>query len=303
MTRFVGLGAWFGVMGGCTGGTELPPVPTASTGDTATEVPVVDRFTSGERLVIAHRGGRGIGPDHTVETFQAGLDLGADVLELDVHTSSDGEVVVIHDDTIDRTTEGTGRVNDFTLAELQAFDAGYTWTSDGGATYPFRGQGQVIPTMDQVLEAFPDGWYVIEIKQADPPMVEPFLDLIDQYGIAERTIVASFSDEVIQQVRASGKVRTSFGEGEATAFKLIDRSLLPTYEPPAEVLQLPPFAFGDFAVIDEQLIEDANRFGLPVHAWTINERDEMDRLLGLGVVGLITDWPDRAREAIDALPQ
>ncbi|MEN0063032.1 MAG: glycerophosphodiester phosphodiesterase [Myxococcota bacterium] len=272
--------------------------------DSAALAPVVDRFTNGERLVIAHRGGRGIGPDHTIETFQAGLDLGTDVLELDVHTSSDGEVVVIHDDTVDRTTEGTGRVNDFTLAELQALDAGYTWSPDGGTSFPFRGKGQRIPTMAEVFEAFPDHWYVIEIKQADPPMVDPFLKILQTFGLEQRTIVASFSDEVIQAVRASETgVRTSFGEGEATEFALIDLSALATYDPPAEVLQLPPTALGGFEVINETLIDNARRFELPVHAFTINEREEMDRLLALGVDGLITDWPDRARAAIDALSE
>jgi len=262
----------------------------------------VDRFTSGERLVIAHRGGRGIGPDHTLETFQAGLELGADVLELDVHTTSDGEIVVIHDDTVDRTTEGTGRVNDLTLAEIQALDAGYTWSDDGGATFPFRGQGQRVPTMREVLEAFPDEWYVIEIKQADPPMVDPFLELLAEFELEERTIVASFSDEVIGEVRAAGNgVRTSYGELEATQFTLIDLSTLDSYEPPAEVLQVPPTALGGFEVITPELIERAARFGVPVHAWTINEREEMDELLALGVDGLITDWPDRARAAVDGL--
>lgn len=269
--------------------------------DAPTQPPPVDRFTSGEQLVIAHRGGRGIGPDHTIETFQAGLDLGADVLELDVVTTADGEVVVIHDLTVDRTTDGTGPVQDYTLAELQTLDAGYTWSPDGGTSFPFRGQGQVIPTMRAVLEAFPDEWYVIEIKQADPPMVEPFLDLIEEFGIADRTIAASFSDEVIQQVRESDLgVRTSFGELEATSFALIDLATLDTYEPPADVLQLPPEALGGFDVITPELVERAHDFGLPVHAWTINEREEMDRLLEMGVDGLITDWPDRARAAVDA---
>ncbi len=288
------IGAIVALLAGCTeegGPIEGPEEPE----------PMVDRFTSGERLVIAHRGGRGIGPDHTIETFQAGLDLGADVLELDVASTADGEIVVIHDLTVDRTTEGTGRVIDFTLAELQQLDAGYTWSPDGGQTFPFRGQGQVVPTMREVFETFPDEWYVIEIKQADPPMVQPFLEIIEEFGLQDRTIVASFSDEVIQEVRTSDLgVRTSFGEGEATNFVLIDLATLDTYEPPAELLQLPPSSSG-IPVLTDVVVERAERFGLPIHAWTINEREQMDELLELGVVGLITDWPDRARAAIDAL--
>ena len=278
--------------------------PSSTTTPPSLPTTPLDLFYQDTPLVIAHQGGKGLGPEHTLHTSRLGVAAGTDVLELDVHTTADGHVVVIHDDTVDDTTNGTGRVLDFTLAELQALDAGYHWSPDGGVTFPERGQGHVIPTMVEVFEAFPDAWYVIEIKQAEPPMVTPFLSLLEAHGLAERTVVASFHDEVIQRVRTEAPhVLTSFGEDEATEFKFLNHADRATYEPPADVLQLPPTAFdGSVVVIDETLIANARFFGLPVHAWTINERSEMDALLALGVNGLITDWPDRARAAVDALP-
>ena len=295
---------WLVLALGCTDATD--GTDGTDTTDTATsDTSSINRFYGEAPLVIAHRGGRGLGPDHTLHTYGVGANAGADVLELDLHTTSDGEIVVIHDDTVDRTTDGTGAVHDFTLAELQALDAGHTWSPDGGATFPERGQGHVIPTLAEVFEVFPDAWYVIEIKQAEPPMVAPFLEALHAWELEERVVVASFSDAVIQEVRAQApEVLTSFGEEEAGTFRFLNRRQLPTYEPPAEVLQLPPTYFGGgLDLINEELLENADRFGIPVHAWTINEREEMDRLLELGVNGLITDWPDRARAAVDALRQ
>jgi len=258
---------------------------------------------SDEPLVIAHRGGPALGPEHTVETYRAGLDAGADVLEVDVHLTSDGEVVVLHDDTVDRTTDGTGAVSELTLAEIQALDAGHEWSPDGGETFPFRGQGIRIPTLGEVFEAFPDAFYVIEIKQAEPPMIDPFLDVLDAYEMRDRSVVASFSAEVMADFRrAARRVLTSFGEDEVIVLFFLADDAEAGYRPPAELLQLPPRQ-GNLEVLTPELIARADRFGLPIHAWTINDRAEMDRLLALGIAGLITDRPAEARAAVDALPQ
>ena len=306
--------SWLALLMGCneTGDTENPadetappegqpvePAPKPGPGKTA------NLFFQPIPLVIAHAGGSRLGPDHTLGTYQLGLDAGTDVLELDVHTTSDDEVVVIHDATIDRTTDGSGAVQGFTLAEIQAFDAAYDWSPDGGATYPERGKGHVIPAMKEVFAAFPNEWYVIEIKQANPPMVDTFIEVLDEYDMRDRVIVASFNDQVIAEVREKApNVLTSFGEQEATVFRFLTPSDIDTYEPPAQVLQLPTSALGGtIEVISDGLLANAEHFGIPVHAWTINDRDEMDTLLSRGVNGLITDWPDRARAAVDALPE
>ncbi|HJK97572.1 MAG TPA: glycerophosphodiester phosphodiesterase [Polyangiaceae bacterium LLY-WYZ-14_1] len=257
-------------------------------------------FFREEPLVIAHRGGPSLGPEHTIETFQAGAEAGADVLELDVHLTRDGEIVVLHDDTVDRTTDGTGLVKEMTLAEVRALDAGYAWSPDGGETFPFRGQGVRIPTMGEVFEAFPDAWYVIEIKQADPPMVDPFLAELDRYRMRARSVVASFRQEVLLAFRERAPdVLTSFSEEEVLTLFFLPMMDEPGYLPPAELLQLPPTSAG-IEVFTPRFLERTDRLGLPIHAWTINDRQQMDELLGKGIRGLITDYPDRARAAVDA---
>ena len=257
-------------------------------------------FQSPAPLVIAHRGGLRLAPEHTMLAYRTGLEAGADVLELDVARTADGAIVCIHDLTVDRTTQGTGDIRELTLAEVQALDAGYRWSPDGGATFPERGQGHVIPTMRAVFEAFPDASYVIELKQEEPPMVDDFVAELDAFGFRDRIIAAAFANATLQALRvAAPDVPTSFSEDEVRDFILGGPVPGDGYTPPAAYLQLPPRA-GDIQVIVPSTMLRADAFGLPVHAFTINERAEMDRLLALGVRGLITDRPDVARAAVDA---
>src|SRR5215203_3240073 len=129
---------------------------------------------------IAHRGGAEIAPENTLEGFREGLRVGAGVLELDVHTTADGHVVVIHDAVIDRTTDGTGAVWEMTLAELKRLDAGYRFTRDRGATYPFRGEGVGIPTLEEVYDEFGDVPINIEIKGERPGIEEAVWQVIEE---------------------------------------------------------------------------------------------------------------------------
>lgn len=257
-------------------------------------------------LVIAHGGGQGLGPDHTLPTYRASLDAGADVLELDVHRSADGDLIVMHDDTVDRMTDGSGLIREMTTAEIQALDAGYRWTDDDGATYPFRGQGYTVPTVAEVFEAFPNAYYNIEIKQAVPRITDDVVALLDRFDLRERALVASFSDPTIQAFReAAPDVETSlaFEEGVQFGLPLLRGDTLPSfYEPPGRFLQTSWYvdvAGTEYEVLQEDLIAEAATHGIIVHAWTINDADEMDTLLARGVRGLITDFPGRARAAVD----
>ena len=134
---------------------------------------------------MAHRGGRQLWPENTLTAFRGAAAMGVDVLEMDVHSSSDGVLVVLHDDTIDRTTDGMGLVHDYPLTALQALDAGYQWTADEGATYPFRGQGIAIPTLAEVLEAFPDAFLNVEIGNA-PGSLTLYINISNWLGSARR---------------------------------------------------------------------------------------------------------------------
>jgi glycerophosphoryl diester phosphodiesterase len=137
-----------------TGDTETNGATETETGDT--DDPPGNPFLSDQLLNIAHRGGGRLRPEATLPAFENALSVGADVLEFDLHASSDGVVVVIHDETVDRTTDGTGAVQAMTFAELRMLDAGYEFTPDGGQTFPYRGMGIQIPTLVEVLAGFPD---------------------------------------------------------------------------------------------------------------------------------------------------
>src|SRR5690554_1995342 len=125
---------------------------------------------SDQVLNIAHRGGGLLRPETTLPAFEHALAVGADVLEFDLHASADGVIVAMHDDTVDRTTEGSGAIKDRSFAELRMLDAGYRFTTDDGQTYPYRGAGIQIPTLEEILLGFPDRYYLMEIKQSEPPI-------------------------------------------------------------------------------------------------------------------------------------
>ncbi|MCC6214268.1 MAG: glycerophosphodiester phosphodiesterase [Polyangiaceae bacterium] len=251
----------------------------------------------GERLLIAHRGGARLRPEATLPAYEHAAALGADVLEVDVHTTSDGEVVCLHDDTVDRTTDGTGAVHDLTLAGLRALDAGYRFTPDGGATYPWRGQGVTVPTLDEVLGAHPAAWFTIEIKQTRPDVVGALLAVLDARGAAGRVVVVSVSDDVVHAVRAQRPdVLTAMGAGEMITFHALGEETEADYVPPTRLVQPP------HATITEELVARANRLGMRLHPWTVNDRDDMERLLALGAHGLMTDDPALLAEVIAGLP-
>jgi glycerophosphoryl diester phosphodiesterase len=250
-------------------------------------------------LVIAHQGGEGLRPSNTMEAFEYASGIGADVLEMDVHSTRDGVLVVIHDDTVDRTTDGSGRVQDFTFDELQALDAGYYWTADNGVTYPYRGQGITIPSLEEVLRNYPEFRMNIEIKQETPSIRQPLCDLLRQNRLEKRVLVASFNQRAMNDFRkVCPEVATSAVQNEVILFFAFKTLLLaPTYSPTAYAVQVPEYRF-NIHVLTEGFVKTAHSRGLQVHAWTINEVDDMKRLLDLGVDGIITDYPDRMLELL-----
>ncbi|MGB5811857.1 MAG: glycerophosphodiester phosphodiesterase [Polyangiales bacterium] len=254
-------------------------------------------------LNIAHRGGRRIRPEHTLVAYEQALAEGADVLELDLHATSDNVIVVMHDDTVDRTTDGSGAIKEMTFAELRMYDAGYNFTTDDGATYPFRGMGLLVPTLEEVLEAFPDVPYVIEIKQADPSIVDGFVEITRSFEVVDQINGASFNDDVLQELRAAApEMETSFSEDEVAAFffeSLKPEGIDPSYVAPAEFLQVPPTR-GALEVVHEGFVPAAHSLGLKVHVWTINDEEEMRTLIeDFGVDGVMTDDPPTLTRVIE----
>ncbi len=252
--------------------------------------------------VFGHRGAGGIAPENTLASFSLATVLGARYLELDVHGSRDGEIVVLHDATLDRTTDGHGPVRDETFAQLSRLDAGHSFTYDG-RQFPYRGQGLRIPRLETVLEAFPGACFNIEIKQAEPAIIAEVLAVLERTRTSHRTLLAAEHDAIMQEIRAaaSGRVVTSYSTGEVVEFiRRVTADDWSGYEPPGQALQIPP-AFGDIELVTEASVVAAHRCGVEIHVWTINDRAEMHRLLALGVDGLMSDLPGLAVEAVASL--
>jgi glycerophosphoryl diester phosphodiesterase len=263
------------------------------TGERATERAVFTREKS-PFLVFAHRGGGGIFPENTLGAFEYSAKMGADVLELDVHATSDGTLVVMHDGSVDRTTNGKGRISQMTLAELKKLDAGYLFTTDNGVTYPFRGQGITIPTLQEIFDALPTMTFNIEPKQSEPSITAPLCEMIRAHKMTEKVIVGSFRQTAIDEFRqACPEVATSATPAEVMEFLTLSKTgLSEAYNPPMQALQVPE-KVNRLSVVTKDFVENAHRKNLKIHVWTINETADMERLLSLGVDGIMTDYPDR----------
>ncbi len=251
-------------------------------------------------LVIAHQGGNQIGPDETLPTYQQAVDLGIDILEGDLHITSNGVLVLIHDETVDRTTNGSGIVEKMTLAELKELDAAYWWSPDNDETYPHRGQGITIPTLAELFETFPAYPVNLEIKKTEHSMAQPLCDLLRKYEMQEKTLIASFHDERMAEFReVCPEVATSGSRGEVTKFVILNYAFLgELYSPTANALQAPERDSG-ILIVRPAFISGANRRNMQVHVWTPNTREELQHFIDLGVDGIITDRPDLLMELLE----
>ena len=248
-------------------------------------------------LVLAHRGWSGRFPENTMPAFEKAAALGVDGLEMDIRSTADGVPVVIHDERVDRTTNGAGPVNDFTLAELKRLDAGFWWSPDRGRSFPFRGRGISVPTLAEVFTAFPRLWLNIDIKQKKPSLVEAFTGMIRQFHLEDHVCVGSFDTPTIHAFRrACPEAATAASVREVLRFLVLQKLFLaPLFRGKARVLQIPEYYRGR-RILDRRLVRSAHGMGLAVHVWTVNEKADMERLLGMGVDGLVTDHPDRVIE-------
>lgn len=244
--------------------------------------------------LFAHRGSSGTAPENTMEAFAEALEAGADRLELDVHVSADGHVVVFHDDDLDRTTDGSGPLRSRTLRELKALDAGFRFRAEDGSP-AFRGRGVRIPLLDEVLEAFPTTPLNVEVKADEGRGVEAFFAALDRHGARERVLAAAFEAPILHRIRqvAPDALTSLSAEEVAVFFAALHSGGLDDYRAPGAALQVPPDHEG-MPLVTREFVDAAHRAGMEVHVWTINEEPEMERLLALGVDGLMTDFPARA---------
>lgn len=250
------------------------------------------------RPVIGHRGNRAHAPENTLESFAQAVAAGADAIELDVWLSSDGVPVVIHDPDVRRTTDGSGEIARMTFAELRARDAGAQFTTDGGKTYPYRGQGHRIPSLDEVLEAFPATPTLIEIKTADAAAA--VRRAIEAHHAEGRTVVDSMDGAAL---RVFSDSTIPVGASRGDVMRVMAEVLLG--------LPLTPFAFKALCVPPSYrgLRLPLRRFArvspsqnCVVHVWTVNDTTVATRLWLDGVQGIISDDPAAMVRARALLP-
>jgi glycerophosphoryl diester phosphodiesterase len=250
---------------------------------------------AGRVAVIAHRGGAGLRPENTLAAFAHAAQIGADVLEMDLRQTADGVMVVIHDATVDRTTEGTGRVDAMAFAELRKLDAGYLWSGDGGKTFPYRGQGIRVPTLEEALAAHPDKRLVLEMKQPLPLLCAQ----LRAAGAAKRALVASFDDAAIRAFRTvCPEVATSLAFGEARNFVAAAVLRLAGLTSPAAPALVIPDRFRGWTLPRPEILAAARSRNVNVQVWTVNDATRMRELVRLGVDGIMTDRPDRLIKVI-----
>jgi glycerophosphoryl diester phosphodiesterase len=244
-------------------------------------------------LVIAHRGASAQAPENTMEAFRLGVEAGADAIELDVHLTQDGQLAVIHDDTIDRTTDGAGHVDGFTMDGLRRFDAGARFTNAAGET-PFAGRGLRIPSMPEVLEWLPDGvGLVVEIKER--AAVPGVLEALRGHEVRDsgRASVISFDEASIEEAHA-------LDPGLATGYLLVP------YQPLEPALRwavekghtaVHPWE-GDLGLDPAPALSQATAYGLKLGCYVVNDPNRMKHLAVFGLWAFVTDVPDVARAAL-----
>lgn len=249
---------------------------------------------------LAHRGASSLAPENTLEAFGAAVESGAGGLELDVHLTRDGHVVVIHDPTVDRTTGRTGAVAEMTIDEIRALDAGHEFTPDDGGTLPYRGRNVRVPTLAEVLRQFPGVPVNIDMKVDSPGIEASVLGVLRTANAEGRALVVSSGYGAVRRFRriSGGSISTGASRWETGVFYLFSRLHLELLLRPAyDALQVPPRHRG-IPLATRRFIEAAHARSVRVDVWTINEADQMRRLLELGVDVIMTDRPGTLAEVL-----
>jgi glycerophosphoryl diester phosphodiesterase len=269
----------------------------------------LDSFT-----LAAHRGASQEHPANTMEAFGRALEIDEKaLLEMDVWETADGHAVVMHDGTVEQATNGTGSVSSFSLEEIQRLDAGYAVSFDGGISHPFRGKGYRIPSLEEILSAFPHVLKSIDVKYHDRNFTRNVLETIKNYGESEYVIMGSFNGSILRFIRRMYPlVATSASKKEIVVFLIAVKlriSRLCTLR--CDVFSIPEFSSGKYPeyegkgcrqgirVITPAFIRAAHRRGIPIFAWTIDREENMRRLLGWGIDGIITNRPDALKKIVD----
>ena len=260
-------------------------------------------FNSARPLVFGHKGSASDRPENTLSSFDKALKDDADVLETDLRLTKDGEIVLMHDAFLERVTNGTGNVRDYTLAQLKELDAAYQFSQDDGKTFPLRGQGHTIPTLEEAFQRYPGIKMNIDMKSRNPALAQKVADLLVKYDRADITIAGSFHHKNVRRLRRHMKghgvnVQTCASDFETKAAVVAAKLHIPGHTSPLLALEV-PVSHGSIQVITKEFIKHAHANGRYVVPWTINDPKEMESLLKMGVDGIITDNPKLAAKVID----
>lgn len=263
----------------------------------------IAEFSYGQIDNIAHQGGNLESPDATFVAFDTAAKLNVDVLEMDVHLSKDGHLIVIHDARIDRTTNGKGAIRDLSLAEIKQLDAAYWWPYHSnkdiekqnvpqGMTFPFRGKGMTIPNLDEMFQRYPNHRFVIELKDDTEQLREALLKMIDKYDRWNRVLIASFYQSTLQEVRKTEPRAQTYAAGsEIRLFYILHKLHLEKLYPYDIDAFAIPMTSGGLNLATKQFVDAAHNAGMLVHYWTINTEEDMITLMEIGADGLMTDYP------------
>ncbi len=247
--------------------------------------------------VAAHRGGRALYPENTIYAYQQTVSRWQNcLLEGDIQITADNVAVLMHDSTVDRTTNGQGAVSEKTLAEIKALDAAYRFTTDGGQTFPLRGKGITIPTLDELLEAFPNNVFLFEIK----PTVEnikPIVEPIIKRNMQEQVYLASINPKTIQKIRSEyPQIKTCITIADSAEFlAALQNSNWSDYTPPATMLAINEGMEKSFKITNEEMKKIKEK-GIQILVFTINNPEKIKKYLQSGVDWILSDYPDRVAQ-------
>ncbi|WP_342578266.1 glycerophosphodiester phosphodiesterase [Psychrobacillus sp. FSL K6-2843] len=255
-------------------------------------------------IILAHRGGAALAPEGSMAAFENAAKLGVHGFEIDLRLTKDEEIIVFHDETLERVTDFTGKVSDYTLSELKAADLGY-YFKDLSDAYSFRGTGEQVLTLGELLDAYPQMLINMDIKD-NPETYEGSLmpsklwRLIEEKQAFDRVVVTSFFDEQIDRFNLYAQNTVALGAGEKEvkkAYTAYTSQFRHLYHPRSDVFQLPLKA--RMVSLDSPgFIKFLSTLNIPVHYWSINDTVVMKKLIQNGAKGIITDRPDLAIDAL-----
>ena len=246
-------------------------------------------------IVIGHRGAAGDRPENTLLSFETALEQGAQILESDIHISSDGVPILLHDPSLERTTDGQGDASQRRWSELCTLDAGSQFAGEDGSR-PFRGKDIRIPSLEEAFERFPEASFNLEIKCAGAAGIRATLDLVERFARADRTLLAAGEDAIMKDLRtalASHSVRPAIGASLREIVAAVSSAINGSEMPEGVMALQIPATFADQPLATPAFVDHAHANGVEVHVWTINDLEEIEALLDAGVDGIVTDYPGR----------